>query len=429
MLLKFFFHSRYRIHENQAALDIRQTGTVKWAHVLNRATIPPVFAGSYNHLVCEIANQRKSKDIIITNYHAEASQIGRNVNYGIIYIEQIPPRISLPRLNKFLSWSFGIYLNKQDQIGQIVKILNQYRCHQILVWSILGLVKRLKEHSPKLHIAFAQRRFDFTQESQLYEYCDSVIFQCPSQVKWALNNNPFFKPRYSIIPNGVELDRFKPLSPSQKIKLKLRFKIPTDKFIAIFPSRLTPEKGILFLAEWINHFKKEKPQVHFLLPGKINLNSISDIDSKKRIANIIKKNSNVTYLNGVPQKKMNLLFQCADICLMSGTVREGFSMASIEAMATGVPLIAVNEGCYQDIVKNDFNGLKYSLDNSINGPIQAILTLLHSKELLVKLSENSRNYAVNKLSRKKVIQNFDFFLQTQYSNIDSNLDFEVPFHE
>ena len=96
-------------------------------------------------------------------------------------------------------------------------------------------------------------------------------------------------------------------------------------------------------------------------------------------------------------------------------------MASLEAMACGVPLIATASGCYLEIVKDGFNGILCRPDYLMDDFIKALIMCEANRSLASQLGTNARNYVENKLPRSKVIGNFCSFLDGRYENIDSDM--------
>lgn len=92
------------------------------------------------------------------------------------------------------------------------------------------------------------------------------------------------------------------------------------------------------------------------------------------------------------RKELLSLYQKSKIVL-SLSKNEPFGLTPLEAMACGVPVIAVNEGGYKETVKNDYNGFLVKRDPKIL--TSKILQLLSDQKLYKQLSINGRNDALN----------------------------------
>ena len=100
---------------------------------------------------------------------------------------------------------------------------------------------------------------------------------------------------------------------------------------------------------------------------------------------ICKRNlsNNTKLLSYVGREDINMWYATADVfTLPSGG--EAFGMTLLEAMASGVPVIASNSGACPEVVGNA--GILFSRGNHIE-LAKKILRLSHEKELLRKLSE------------------------------------------
>jgi len=172
-----------------------------------------------------------------------------------------------------------------------------------------------------------------------------------------------------IIPNGVELDRFRKI---RKIQL-------TGDPALLFVGRLEPEKGIDMLVEGMKDVVKSLPRAVLHVVGDGSLSS--ELKSLTMSANLEK--SVIFYgkvLDVVP------FYQSADICVFP-SVYENFALTIIEAMAAGKPLVATKCGGIPEYVRNFENGLltrrgKESL-------VKAITDLWNDKGLMKKIGENN----------------------------------------
>ncbi len=83
------------------------------------------------------------------------------------------------------------------------------------------------------------------------------------------------------------------------------------------------------------------------------------------------------------------------------TRQEGFGMSVLQAMASGVPVVACGVGGIYSLIEDGENGLLIPSGN-IDAMCEAICKLLNDKELKYKLIRNARNRVEQEFSSKKV---------------------------
>ena len=80
------------------------------------------------------------------------------------------------------------------------------------------------------------------------------------------------------------------------------------------------------------------------------------------------------------------LFRNADIFIFP-TIREAFGLVLLEAMSTGLPIVASSEGCIPEILPN---GLLFKKGN-VKEMVSQVLLLIHSQQLRNELGNLNRN--------------------------------------
>ena len=96
-------------------------------------------------------------------------------------------------------------------------------------------------------------------------------------------------------------------------------------------------------------------------------------------------------------------------------------MAAIEALASGLPLIASIAGFYPEVIRDGYNGMLCRQEYLFDDVLTAIQLIMTDREMLRAMSRNARNYAEQRLSREKLLSNFNAFLEGRYGDIDDDL--------
>ncbi|MEX0616722.1 MAG: glycosyltransferase family 4 protein [Candidatus Woykebacteria bacterium] len=129
------------------------------------------------------------------------------------------------------------------------------------------------------------------------------------------------KNKISILPNGV--------GKSFMVKREIKRK---DITTLLFVGRLVPQKNVPRLLKAVKIMKK-----------KVHLNIVGEGESRAEIEKIINdlKLNNVSLLGIRRGKELLKLYEKADIFVLPSN-KEGIPLALLEAMATGLPIVASN---------------------------------------------------------------------------------------
>lgn len=207
------------------------------------------------------------------------------------------------------------------------------------------------------------------------------------------------------IPNGVDLDKFKPCSLDDKAKVKKKLGLSSNKYFLAVVGSLTEIKGHMYL---IDAF------VDFCVKSRLewDLIIIGDGPLKNTLLNQAKQNNKSERIKFVGvQDNIGEWLQSIDI-LISASYSEGLSNALIEGAATALPIIATNVGGNPEIVIEGFNGLliKPRCKDDI---VEALNKFDTQPELLKLYGDNSRELVKNKYSIGSMVNK----LETLYAKL------------
>lgn len=185
-------------------------------------------------------------------------------------------------------------------------------------------------------------------------------------------------------------------------KFKVNHNKDYEKLHILFVGKLLYEKGLDTIVELIKTLDKTK--FHFHIVG--------DGEYKKNIEKIF-DNENVTYYGWINDKiKLAKIYQKCHIFLnpsiKTDKWQELFGIVNIEAMASGLVVIASNHIGPSEIIINNKNGFLVEEKDS-SAIISIINTLYTDRNLLQYISQNaiesSRKYSIENISKqwKKVI--------------------------
>jgi glycosyltransferase involved in cell wall biosynthesis len=197
----------------------------------------------------------------------------------------------------------------------------------------------------------------------------------------------------TVIPNGVNITKFKP-AQNDLLKEKLGLK-KSDK-IALCVARVTREKSIDFLIKAFAKFSERNPNVYFVIAG-------DGPERKKleKLSNRLGVHNKVIILGFVPYNEIPGIYNGADVFIFaSQTETEG--MVVPEAMASGLPVLAVRDRVFEQFIESGKDGILVEKDEDEFN--QNLEKLLKDPKLRAEIAKNARkkieNFSLDEIAKK-----------------------------
>lgn len=186
-----------------------------------------------------------------------------------------------------------------------------------------------------------------------------------------------------VISNGIDLTEYSPAKPDPAIYEK--FNLPTDKPIVTYIGRVDAEKHLSVLVEAFKIVRKSI-DAHLLIVG-------DGVDRENLIQMVDEYGMNqcVTFTGRVSDEDKELLEHVGTLYAISSPA-ELQSIATLEAMACGQPIVAVDAGALAELCHDGENGYLFELDNS-EQMAENILVILKDKNLREMFSKASLKIA------------------------------------
>lgn len=177
------------------------------------------------------------------------------------------------------------------------------------------------------------------------DLCDVVI--APSQTIADVLKEGGVDRTIVIVPTGVDAERF---AGGNRQRGRRAEGIPEDAFLAGSVSRVEPEKNPQFLAPTVAAFLKTNPRAHFLLVGEGN--SAEEVRAAFEAAGVADRFHAPGTLEG--QRLVDAYAAMDVFAFASHTETQG--MVVTEAMAAGLPVVALDASGVRDVVVDRENG-------------------------------------------------------------------------
>jgi glycosyltransferase involved in cell wall biosynthesis len=168
----------------------------------------------------------------------------------------------------------------------------------------------------------------------------------PTRTAAALMNALGLSRRIEVISNGVDTSRFRP--PDDRAATRRAMGFP-DKPVVLYTGRLDAEKD---METWLRAAAALPPEIdaHLVLGG--------EGADKPRLQGIVHRlglQSKVTFPGYLPVEQLPRLYQAADVYFITSAV-ELQSITTLEALATGLPVVAADAAALPELVVPGENG-------------------------------------------------------------------------
>jgi len=209
------------------------------------------------------------------------------------------------------------------------------------------------------------------------ERCHHVI--APSEsIKALLASDYGVTSNVSVLPSGIDLNSFENLNREQ-----LRSKFGWDnQRVLISVGRLAKEKNWTTLLEAAAKVLHEFDNARLVILG-----GGPEYDKLRNLSSSLGVGSSVDLLGGISPEKVPGYLTAADIFLFA-SVTETQGLVIMEAMAAGLPVVAVDATGSQDAIEHGVHGLL--TENDSDGMANAVKQLLENDELRFKFSQAAR---------------------------------------
>jgi len=195
--------------------------------------------------------------------------------------------------------------------------------------------------------------------------------------------------KIQIIPNGVDLDRF---------KSKACGKVELEKSSPLIFSvgTLSRRKGFDVLIKSMEKVLQKEPNVKLIIAGEGPLGT-----QLKMLAKKLSVKGHVIFTGRIRDEKLHEYYGMADVIVLP-THAEFFPLIPLEAMAMAKPVISTKVIGPSQIIENGKNGLLVEPNNP-EKLAKAISSLISNRTLAKKMGLYGREIVEKKYSLKKIV--------------------------
>lgn len=195
--------------------------------------------------------------------------------------------------------------------------------------------------------------------------------------------------KIAVIANGIDVANFRPEHSLQKDK---------PFIITLGGTRITERKGINYLVEALSKLHLKYPNIFLKLVGEGN-----EKENLEKLIKDLKLENFVEFVGIVSREKIAFYYQEASLFVLP-SLNEGMSNAMLEALASGLPILATKTGGTTELVTDGENGFIIKMKDA-DDLAQKIELLINDNDLRQKMGLASREKA-QKMSWANVAQEY-----------------------
>ena len=212
--------------------------------------------------------------------------------------------------------------------------------------------------------------------------CDRVIV--PTQKVKEQLSSIGITARIEIVPTGIDLSLIDLANPSG---IRGKYGIPDGAKLLIFVGRLAKEKNLAFLLKAFEVIRSRNNNVYLILAARGPMEAELRKTAPK----------NVIFAGEVNYPKVLDYYAASDIFVFS-SLSETQGLVLAEAMASGIPQVAVDAEGVSDVVKDGITGFLTPL--SVEEFSKKVLDLLGDRDLWLSMSKASKDTARTNYSKE-----------------------------
>lgn len=219
-----------------------------------------------------------------------------------------------------------------------------------------------------------------------YNKCDAVV--TPTETFRRQIENWGVKTPVRAISNGIQIEKFLKHFSVAKIKqIHIKFHLP-DNPLVLYLGRIDTDKSIDVLIRAIPEVLSSQ-NTHFVIAG-----SGGEVEGLKELVRQLQIEQAVTFIGFIDHKSDDFvgLYKSAALFAIPSTI-ETQSIVTLEAMSSGLPVVAANAGALPELVQDPKNGYLFR-PGDYKELSDKIIKILSRRKMAARMGEESVKIAM-----------------------------------
>ena len=200
--------------------------------------------------------------------------------------------------------------------------------------------------------------------------------------------------KINVIPTGIDLHKFSPSLYEKEdiLKLRERYGLTNHHKVLLYLGRLSPEKNAKEILQYMPNYMMQHEEVRFVIVG-----SGPAKEDLEQLAKELGIEEKVIFTGAQPWDIIGSFYQLGDV-FVSASNSETQGLTYIEAMAAGLPVVAKEDPCLEEILEKDYNGYTFTNEKEfVEGLNQVLYSGKEYRTNAIKKVKqySSEQYAIN----------------------------------
>ncbi|MGZ4932195.1 MAG: glycosyltransferase family 4 protein [Halobacteriota archaeon] len=243
-----------------------------------------------------------------------------------------------------------------------------------------------RSHSPSSPTARIASTMLAALENRALAQAHTIICQSVDTMQKLLSSYPEHVTKATVIPNGVDVQLFKPRNGDHK-----GADVQQPPLILCVARGLETRKGISYLIEAFAAVQRVE-RAELIIIGTDSHGLKQQLLEQTRALGILNA---VTFINSVSLHELVALYQRATLTVVPSSL-EGFSKPALESMACGTPVVGSAVGAIPELI-DDRSGVVVPPRDS-SALADALIRLLQDKERTTSMGAAARQRALSRFS-------------------------------
>jgi glycosyltransferase involved in cell wall biosynthesis len=261
--------------------------------------------------------------------------------------------------------------------------------------AILARVPVLIAHVHSTYYHYSKR--NLLIEKFLSYFTDKIICVSQAVERFVTVNERIRKERTCLIYNAVDFPD--PIDGAYRKKIRASLGANAEAIVIAIVASLTANKGHGFLIAAFQQIFSTNPSMRLLIVGDGPLREQLETEVQRR------KMDGAIVFTGIRNDVFALL-QVSDIFVLPSIIREGLSLALIEAMSASLPVIGTEVGGIPEVIEEGGNGFLVSPGSS-EQLAEALKKLINDQALRTGMGRRGRQIYEEKFTMPKMIQQIE----------------------
>ncbi|WP_077211703.1 glycosyltransferase family 4 protein [Bacillus dakarensis] len=294
------------------------------------------------------------------------------------------------------------FKNWKTYINKVINHLITLNPHIIQIENRPKYIPYLKEHFQDTPLILSLHSTNFISRSRIsneqlrhcINLCTKIIVNSQFLKNHLIDKTGCAEDKVFVNHLGVDVNQFKSkwnikdkAMEEDTIRQSLGIK---DQHVLLYVGRLRKMKGVHKLLEAFPYIIESNPNTILIIAG-------SAFYGTNRITGYVQKLTEkakqfpdqIKFIPFIPHDEIHRWFKIADIVLVPSITKEAFGLVNVEAMATGVPVIATRIGGMPEIIQHGETGFladKFNMEIELAAYVNQLLS---DPIKINKMGENS----------------------------------------